>query len=121
MNNIENAKIVCARISMEDHGCLTFLITLDGGGWGVNFGGYCIGHGSLGADEFCAENGSGLVAMMKIMDTVGVERWEDLNGKYIRVKTKGLGERITTIGNIMEDKWFDIDEFFKNYGKTEDA
>ena len=71
---IENAIIKKVSISMEDHACLTFHLTLDGGGWGVGYGGYCIGHGYLGSDHFSAENGSGLVAMMKIMDTVGVER-----------------------------------------------
>ena len=116
---IKNAIIKKVSISMADHGCLTFHLTLDGGGWGVGYGGYCIGNGCLGSDDFKAKNGSGLVAMMKIMDTVGVERWEDLEGKYIRVKTKGVGDRLTTIGNIIEDKWFDIEEFFENYGKEE--
>lgn len=116
---IENAKITNASISMADHGCLTFFITLDGGGWGVNVGGYCIGHGYLGADDFTAENGSGLIAMMEIMNVVGVERWEDLVGKYVRVKTEGLGSRVTVIGNILKEKWFDIDGFFDNFNKEE--
>ena len=117
---INNARISHVSLSMEDHGCLTFWLTLEGHYWGCGYGGYCIGHGCLGADEFCAENGSGLVAMMKIMDTVGVSHWEDLEGKLVRVKTEGTGgTRITTIGNIIEDKWFDIEEFFANYGKDE--
>ena len=111
---IENAEITKVTISMADHGCLTFFLTLQGKGWGINFGGYCIGHGSLGADKFDA-SGSGLVAMMKIMDTVGVERWERLEGKLVRVKGVHWGGTITTIGNIIEDKWFNIEEFFKNY------
>ena len=44
---------------------------------------------------------------------VGVRNWEDLNGKYIRVKIDCLGSPLTTIGNIMEEKWFDIKEFFR--------
>jgi len=114
---IENAKITGVSITMSDHGCLTFDLTLEGRGWGVNYGGYCIGHGYLGADEFSAENGGGLVAMMRIMDTIGVEKWEDLVGKYCRVQMEGWGEKITTIGNIMSDKWFNIDSFFKEYKK----
>lgn len=51
--------------------------------------------------------------MMKIMDTVGVERWEDLPGKYIRVESGGWGSTITKIGNIIKDKWFDLKEFFE--------
>lgn len=116
---IENAKITNVSISMSDHGCLTFRLTLEGYSWGVYYGGYCIGKGYLGADEFSAENGSGLEAMMRIMDTIGVEKWEDLVGKYCRVQMKGWGEKITTIGNIMSDKWFDIDSFFKDYKAKE--
>ena len=115
---ILNAKIVKPTISMADHGCLTFGLYLDGGGWGVMFGGYCIGHGYLGADEFSAESGDGLEAMMRIMDTVGVERWEDLKDKYIRaeVPTTGSGS-VYKIGNLIEDKWFDIKEFFETKAK----
>lgn len=112
--SIENAKITGTRISMADHGCLTFDLILEGASWGCSFGGYCIGHGYLGAKEFKADSGGGLVAMMKIMDTVGVERWEDLKGKYIRCKTNGWGGTIDEIGNLIEDKWFNIREFFAN-------
>ena len=117
MNEIKNVKITNVSLTMADHGCLTFYLTLEGDGWGINYGGYCIGFGFLGSDSFTAENGSGLVAMMKIMDTVGVEKWEDLKGKYIRIVDEGWGSSVKKIGNIIEDKWFDIDEFFKNYNK----
>lgn len=117
MNEIKNVKIINVSLTMADHGCLTFYLTLEGDGWGVNYGGYCIGFGFLGSDSFTAENGSGLVAIMRIMDTVGVQRWEDLKGKYIRIVNEGLGSSVKKIGNIIEDKWFNIDEFFKNYNK----
>ncbi len=117
MNEIKNVKITNVSLTMADHGCLTFYLTLEGDGWGVNYGGYCIGFGFLGSDSFTAENGGGLVAMMKIMDTVSVEKWEDLKGKYIRIVNEGWGSSVKKIGNIIEDKWFDIDEFFKNYNK----
>ena len=53
--------------------------------------------------------------MMRIMDTVGVEKWEDLKDKYVRVVDDGWGSSIKKIGNIIDDKWFDIDKFFKEY------
>lgn len=121
MSKIVNAEIKNVSISMADHGCLTFRILLNGGSWDAVYGGYCIGHGFLGSDSFTAENGGGLVAMMKIMDTVGVERWEDLKGKYIRVVDDGWGLPIKKIGNIIRDKWFDIDEFFENYNKDDNT
>lgn len=110
---IENARITSVDLSMEDHGCLTFDMGLDGGGWGCVYGGYCLGHGYLGAKEFdgCAE---GLEYIMRIMDTVGVSNLSNLNDKYIRVATKGWGSPIRIIGNIIKDKWFDPDEFFKS-------
>ncbi len=113
---IVNAKITSASITMADHGCLTFWVTVQGGGWGISIGGYAIGHGYLGADEFDGD-GAGLEAMMRIMDVVGVEKWEDLKGNYIRVEDNGWGESIRKIGHITDDKWFDIDEFFKSKAK----
>lgn len=51
---------------------------------------------------------------MRIMDVVGVEALEDLTGKYVRVVNCGWGESVTEIGNIIKDKWFNIEEFFKD-------
>ena len=120
MSEIKNVKIKNVSLTMADHACLTFYLLLEGDGWGISYGGYCIGHGYLHSDSFTALNGGGLVAMMRIMDTVGVERWEDLKDKYIRVVDEGWGSPIKKIGNIIEDKWFDIDEFFKNYREEND-
>lgn len=109
---IENAKIKSVSLSMGDHGCLTSNILLEGAGWACYYGGYCLGHGYLGAKEF---DGSpkGIISLMRIMDTVGVEKWEDLKEKYIRVATKGWGNTIKIIGNIIKDKWFDYESFFQ--------
>ena len=41
-----------------------------------------------------------------------VDEWEKLPGKYIRVKDNGWGKTIDEIGNLMENKWFNIREFF---------
>ena len=43
---------------------------------------------------------------------VGVDKWEDLPGKYIRFEDNGCGFTVTKIGNIIKDKWFDLKEFF---------
>lgn len=52
-------------------------------------------------------------AISKILETVGVDKWEDLPGKYIRIKDNGWGSTVDEIGNLMEEKWFNIREFFK--------
>lgn len=116
---IINMKITNVSLSMADHGCLTFGLTLKGECFSVVYGGYCIGHGYLGADEFKG-NQYGIECLMRIMDTVGVERWEDMKDKYVRIVDNGWGSTITTIGHIIEDKWFDIKDFFKNKEKEND-
>lgn len=110
---IKNAKITGVTLSMADHGCLTYGLTIEGGSCGFVYGGYCLGHGYLGAEQFDA-SGKGLEAMMRIMDVVGVERWEDLKGRYIRYVDPGWGGTVDKIGNIIADKWFDQREFFSD-------
>ena len=115
---IINMQIKNVTLTMADHGCLTFFLTLEGGGYGVNVGGYCIGHGFLGSKDFRVDNGAGLVAIMNIMNVIGVERWEDLKGHYCRIESESWGSTIHKIGNILEDKWFDLKDFFANYEAT---
>lgn len=114
---IKNALITDADMSMADYGCLILAIALEGNGWGVVYGGYCLGHGYLGADSFDG-SAAGLESIMRIMDVVDVERFPDLKGKYVRVATKKWGDTVKIIGNILKDKWFDIETFFAD--KQED-
>jgi len=110
---IENALIEKVDLSMADYGCLTLAMTLQGEGWGVTYGGYCLGKGYLGADDdFFDGSAAGMEYLMRIMDTVGVERFQDLKGKYVRAATKGWGDQVKIIGNILKDKWFDAETFF---------
>ncbi len=113
---IENAEIELVDLSMADHGCLTNDIVLKGGGWSCVYGGFCIGKGYLGCpDDFFHGSPSGIEYIMRIMDTVGVDRFQNLKGKYVRVATKGWGSSIKIIGNILTDKWFDAESFFKDF------
>ena len=111
-SKITNAEITDVTISMADHGCLTFDLFIKTANFEVAVGGYCNGHGYLNSDYWDSSGTFG-VALMKIMDTVGVERWEDLKGKHIRIVDDGWGSKITKIGHFMNDKWFDLAEFFK--------
>lgn len=52
---------------------------------------------------------------MRIMDTIGVANFQSLKGKYCRVAVKGWGDTVKIIGNIIDDKWFDPESFFKDY------
>ena len=113
--SIENALITNVDLSMADHGCLTLAMTLEGGCWSALYGGYCLGKGYLGADDdFFDGSAAGMEYLMRIMDTVGVEKFQDLKGKYIRVATKGWGSSVKIIGNIIKDKWIDAETFFED-------
>lgn len=116
--NIENARITNVSLNMRDHACLVFDLTLEGNGWGVVYGGYCLGHGYLGAkDEDFKGSAAGMEAIMMIMNTIGVDSLSDLKGKYIRVAFRGIGDTIKIIGNIIKDKWFDYKTFFEDKDK----
>lgn len=115
---VENAKITSVDLSMADHCVLCLEMGLEGGGWGCVFGGHVIGKGYLGADKFEGFS-SGIEYLMEIMNVVGVERFNNMKGKYIRVATNGLGSSVKIIGNIIENKWFDVECFFKEKGEED--
>lgn len=110
--SVENAKITSVSLNMKDHGCLTLDMELEGAGWGVIYGGYCLGKGYLGAKEFMGID-KGVEAIMRIMNTVGVSDLFDMKGKHVRVASKGLGSTVKIIGNIVDDVWFDYEKFFE--------
>lgn len=110
---IENAHIMSADLSMANHGCLTLEICIRGSCWGASFGGYSMGNGYVGAEEFIGD-GNGLESVMRIMDVVGVERFNSLKGKYIRIAQDSNSGPIEIIGNILNDHWFDIKSFYED-------
>ena len=109
--DIENAKIEYVDLSMADHGVLDLSMGLNGNGWGCVYGGYVLGKGYLGAKEFEGSK-KGMESIMRIMDVVGVSRFNDMKGKIIRAAIKGWGEPVKIIGNVIEDRWFDAGSFY---------
>ena len=116
---IENAKITSCDLSMANHGCLTLRLGIQGNGWGCVYGNCCIGNGYLGAEKFKSYKYASEY-IMRIMDTVGVENFNDLNGKYIRVEVGSRGSSIDKIGHIIKDKWFSQKEFFEEHKEKEE-
>lgn len=115
---IKNARIISTMLGREDHGIMTWMIAIkfDGGSWGV--GGYALDGYDKESNTrvFGAES---MESISKLLEVVGVDKWEDLPGQYIRFEDNGLGSTtITKIGNIIDDKWFDLKEFFENISKT---
>jgi hypothetical protein len=110
---IENAKITNVDLSTETYCCADLPITLDGDGWGVVYGGYCLGKGGTAykIDEIQGSE-QGMAAILTIMRVVGVDSLNAMKGKYVRVATRGWGDSIKIIGNIIKDEWFDYGTFF---------
>jgi len=109
---IDNSQITNVSLTMADNGCLTLWLSLSGEA-SCCYGGRCLGHGYLGATEFQG-SAKAIEYIMILMDIVGVERFEDLEGKYIRIASHGLGSEPELIGNITKSKWFNQKEFFAN-------
>jgi len=108
---VRNARITDTKLGREDHGIMTFMIFVEFCGCACGIGGYAL-------DEYDREtqkrvySAKSMEAISKILETVGVDNWEDLEGKYVRVKDNGWGSTVDEIGNLMEEKWFNIREFF---------
>lgn len=96
---VVNMKIEGTFLGIE-RGCLTFSLTLNGDGLGCGFGGWSLGRA-----------GSDLIR--EVLNVVGVEAWEELPGKYVRVRIED--QRSTAIGHITSNKWLNIAEWLEQW------
>ncbi len=106
---IHNAQIKSTMLGYEDHGILTAMLDVEWAGGGIGFGGYRLDSPKGDDTEL---QGVSIDYIKEIMRVVGVSRWEDLQGKYIRIETEGWGGRALAIGNLMSDEWFRPKEWF---------
>lgn len=98
MIELRNAIIKKTTLGTEDHGFTAWLhLEWEGGGQG--FGGY----GLNGA--------AASVFIQGVLNTVGVYYWEELPGKHVRIESNS--SRISRIGHILRNKWFDPAEAFR--------
>lgn len=114
--HIQNAIIDSVSLDMGDRGLLTAWLFLDYGGLSQGFGGYSLylpksykHHGDAMQKNYAGH------FIFRCLEIAGVERWQDLKGKTIRVKSdkNGLGANIIAIGHIVKDDWFNPSEDFK--------
>lgn len=94
---IVNGKIAETFLGFEDHGIFTFVISIEIEHYRQGFGLYSI---------------ESAFALKQVLNTVGVRSWEELEGKYVRVKylSDEYNEKIHAIGHIMEEKWFSFED-----------
>lgn len=105
-----NAIIESTMLGYEDHGIMTCFIHLKQKYSWQGFGGY-------GLDDIPLKDEKGHCIgdrqpsklagfwIKRILETVGVAKWEDLIGKYVIVEGEDGGD-ITGIGHITDNKWF---------------
>ena len=78
---ILNGQIKSTKLG-EERGCLTAEIFLEGDGWMVSFGGYCLDHWFNDVGAYDSSDGYG--AIIELMKTLEVDSWEQLKGQYVR-------------------------------------
>jgi hypothetical protein len=114
---IQNAKITGTMLGPEDHGILSFMLSLSWDGGGIGYGGFALDEPKSGVNGFIGRFGTafGMEAVRRVMEVVGVEKWEDLPGSYVRIESEGWGSRATRIGHITSEKWLDLKALAAEY------
>lgn len=129
---VENGIISKTHLGFEDHGFATFFLQIDFDGSGQGFGNYALD------DPYCDPNAPdlkpwevkdggrfvrrrgtacGMDFILKIIKTLGVNKWEDLPGTNLRVRH--CRSKIQAIGHIYKDRWLDVDEHRREwYGEN---
>ncbi len=94
---MKNATIKSTRLGLEDNGVFTAYIFLEGHGFGGGFGGYVLG-----------EHAESWV--LGVLRCAGVDKWEDLPGKLVRVEDLAFGDQFKRIWHVTaDDIYFDAD------------
>lgn len=104
-STIVNARIAETQFGYEGHGIMTCYLLIEGDGWCCNFGGYALDSWN-NEESRRVGTAQGFNAVIELMKTLEVEKWEDLKGKYIRCETEGWGGRITKVGHMLKGRWF---------------
>lgn len=114
--DIRNALIESVTIDTGDRDLLTAWLQLDyGDGSHQSFGGHCLylpksykHHTEKG--DFAGH------FIYRCMQIAGVESWDKIKGKSIRVKYEvgpGFMSKIIAIGHVIKDDWFNPSEDFE--------
>lgn len=105
---IKNAIIEAATLDIGERGFLDCWLTLDYGGSGQGFGGYVL-YLPKSFDHHDLLSAAGHF-IYRVMEIAGVEKWNQLPGKTIRVLSSHSG--IYAIGHIVKEDWFNPSKDF---------
>lgn len=103
--DVKNAVIESAEIRREDRNILSAWVFLDYGGTGQGFGGYALYLPKSFAHH--SVNGPAGHFIFRVMEIAGVDSWDKLKGRTIRVRSDSDSDQIRAIGHIIKDDWFD--------------
>ena len=109
-----NGRIIKTFLGREDHGIFTFYIQLESGSQGQHAGGYALDNKSSKETNY-ERNGTalGMQLIIEVMKVVGVNSWEELKSKYVRVYSSHCN--VYAIQNITDDKFIHFDSFIKEH------
>lgn len=112
---VKNAKIESTMLGIEDHGVLTFYLTLDYGGSGQAAGGYVLDEPLKRKGKFVRRVGTagGADLILRILKLLNVDRWESLPGCYVRVRASW--NKVSAIGHPLRDQWISFEEHFEEW------
>lgn len=105
-----NGRITSTKFGIDRGFLLTFWVSVEGQSQGQSLGGYVLATDSK-PDGF----GKAFKAILNLLNVVGVECWEDLEGQLIRIKFGSIGTaEPAVIGNILDyEKVWDINQELK--------
>lgn len=108
-------------LGTQDHGIVSATLHVEWHGGGIGAGGYCL-DGSRKDDngKHLGRFGTayGLDHIMRILETVGVDRWEDLPGKQVIVLFEGAsvwGATSCGIAGITNEKVLDFKDHAESF------
>ncbi len=114
MSMIENGIIRKAFLGFEDHGMLSFMISLDFASSSQGFGGWRL-------DTWCSESSVGIGTaqgcqmIISLLKTLGVNEWSHLIGTNCRVRRHNAFGPIQAIGHLIQEKWFSPSDVAKGF------
>lgn len=100
--------VTSTRLGYESHGILTASLIVEWSGGGISVGGFCLDSPKdiESRDYTRVGTAFGLDHIIRVIETVGVEAWEDVKGKQVIVLFEGRsvwGARSVGIAHTTDD------------------